>query len=298
MPILSSRRSFLQTSLFCAGATGLADRLLAASEEHKSRLSLHELSLKRRLASGETNHLDLAQVARTQFGLSAIEYASPFFAEQVRNEKYLKEMNKRAAEHEVRQLLITVDGAGRLGAPVPKQRRKAVFNHLPWVEAAEKLGCHSIEVGISSAGTPDEQSDRVAEGTAMLCDYADKHHINVLAGCRDRQSVEVGWILDLIEKVDHAAFGLVPSFALLAAAQTEDTITRLIAFAKGMCAAAQEFDAQGRETSTDFSSVVSTIHHRGYGGYVGIHYRGNDLDEIAGIRATITLLEAARGKNK
>jgi sugar phosphate isomerase/epimerase len=278
-------------------ANGLASRLSAASEEHKCRISLHELSLQRSLLAGRIAHLDLAQMARTQFELSAVEYASRFFAERVRDEKYLSEMNKRAAEHEVRQLLISVDGEGRLGAPDPKQRRKAVSNHRSWIDAAEDLGCHSIEVGISSTGTPEEQLGRVADGISMLCDHAERHHINILAGCRDGQPVETGWLLDLIANVDHAAFGILPSFALLAATKTEDQLARLLAYAKGVSANSRKFDTEGRETDTDFFSVMSAIQNSGYGGYVGVDYRGTEVGEIEGIRATVALLEAAREKD-
>jgi dienelactone hydrolase len=115
------------------------------------------------------------------------------------DEAYLKDMNKRAAEYNVRQLLIVVHGEGRLGAPNPGDRKKAVSNHRKWLVAAEALGCHSIEVDTHSEGTPEEQLGRVAEGLAALCEDADKHHINVLAGCRSRPSRDAGWLLQVSE---------------------------------------------------------------------------------------------------
>lgn len=296
MSVVMSRRLFLTTSFASATAIGLASRLSAASKAHKCQISLHELSLQRSLLAGRITHLDLARTARAQFELSAIEYASRFFSDRGHDEKYLSEMNKRAAEHEVRQLLISVDGEGRLGAPDPKQRREAVSNHRCWIDAAENLGCHSIEVGISSAGTPEEQLGRVADGVSMLCDHAERHHINILAGCREGQPVETGWLLDLIAKVDRAAFGVLPSFALLAATKTEEELARLLAYTKGVSAASQKFDTEGRETDIDFFSVMSAIQNSGYGGYVGIDYRGTEMGEIEGIRATIALLQAAQEK--
>lgn len=179
-----TRRVLLQASALGVGAWNWAPSIVAAAEERGLELSLNERSLERALSSGRLDHLDLARTARTHCGLSAVEYVSGFFADRVQDESYLKEMNKRAAEFHVRQLLIVVHGEGRLGDPAPGERSKAVQNHRKWLAAAETLGCHSIEVDTESVGTPEEQRDHVAAGIAALCEHADKHHINVLVGCR------------------------------------------------------------------------------------------------------------------
>jgi sugar phosphate isomerase/epimerase len=272
----------------------LAKSVFAGPGDREFQLSLNERSLQRALSSGRVDHLDLATTARTLCDLPAVEYVSHFFADRAQDEAYLKDMNKRAAEYNVRQLLIVVHGEGRLGAPNPGDRKKAVSNHRKWLVAAEALGCHSIEVDTHSEGTPEEQLGRVAEGLAALCEDADKHHINVLAGCRSRPSRDAGWLLQVIRKAGHSACGALPSFAGLAASQRDEDIAALLKLAKGMSADARDFDAQGRETQIDFFRIVSAIVSNGYRGYVGIAYQGGELGELEGILATKTLLETAR----
>jgi L-ribulose-5-phosphate 3-epimerase len=292
-----SRRDFLRASTLGIGAWSVAESGMTASEDHEFQLSLNEWSLARELTSGRLDHLDLARTARTQCNIPAVEYVSGFFANRVQDGAYLKEMNKRAAEHNVRQLLIVVHGEGRLGAPDPGDRKRTVRNHHKWLDAAEALGCHSIEVDTGSEGTPEEQLGRVAEGIAALCEYADKHHLNVLAGCRGRPAADASWLLQVIRKVDHPACGALPGFAGLAASQSENDVAKLLKLAKGINAEARDFDELGRETQVDFFRLVSAIVANGYRGYVGIVYQGRKLGELDGILATKTLLEAARRSN-
>ena len=47
----------------------------------------------------------------------------------------------------------TGDGEGALGDPDEKKRKQAVENHHKWVDAAKKLGCHSIRVNAASSGS-------------------------------------------------------------------------------------------------------------------------------------------------
>lgn len=293
-----SRRDFLQASV--AGSLGgaLCGRVLAAQEDREFQISLNELSLERALRSGRLDHLDLPRTARKKFDIAAVEYASRFFAARAHDQDYLNEMNKRAAEQDVRQLLIMVEGEGSLGDPDASQRQKAVRSHYQWVDAAAALGCHSIEVDTAGTGTPEEWLDRVAPSLAALCQYADPRHINILVGWRGDKAVDAGWTLRLIGKVGKPSCGALPSFGGLAASKNEKDVTRLVSLAKGISAVAHDFDAQGRETHVDFLRVASTILSAGYRSYVGIVYQGGKLEELEGIRATKRLLEAARAASR
>jgi sugar phosphate isomerase/epimerase len=261
-------------------------------------ISLNELSLSRALSSGQLDHLDLARIAKTRFHVPAVEYASRFFREQVNDEKYLMEMNRRAADQDVRQLLIVVEGEGRLGDPDADVRKKAVGNHHRWVDAAEALGCHSIAVDAAIAGAPEEQLGRVAEAVHALCEYAERHHINVLVGDRIERPAGADWLLRVIRRVQHPACGALPSFACLAASKRDEDVVRLVGLAKGVGATSRDFDAAGRETHVDFFRIVSLVLGGGYRGYVGIAYQGDTLSETEEIRATKALLEAARSDAK
>lgn len=280
--------------MLATGVWALAKPALATSEALAFQVSLNELSLQRTLTSRRMDHLDLAKWAKEHFGISAIEYVSRFFRQRAHDEKYLMEMNKRAADHNVRQLVIMVDGEGRIGDPDAARRELAVRNHHKWVDAAKTLGCHSIEVDTTSTGTPEERLGRIGEGFRALCEYAEPHHINILVGCRDQEAADVGWLLRVMQQVDHPACGVLPTFASLVASTVKEDVAKIVRLAKGICATARDFDAEGHETRVDFFRGVSVLLESGYRGYVSIAYQGDKLTESDGIRATKALLEATR----
>ncbi len=276
---------------------GVAKPLSAAAENRLFQISLNERSLARSLSSGGLDHLDLAKTARTRFDIAAIEYVSRFFRDRVHEAKYLMEMNRRAADHDVRQLLIVVDGEGRLDYSEAELRQQAVRNHHKWIDAAKVLGCHSIEVDTGSMRVPEERLAYLIEAVRAVCEYAEPHHINVLVGCRNEEAADAGWLLRVIQQVDHPACGALPSLAGLLSSKSED-VARLIPLAKGICATARDFDAHGRETHVDFFRVLPAVLAGGYRGYVGIVYQGERRDEMEGILATKLLLEAVRSAEK
>lgn len=289
-----SRRRFLLASMLGAGAWGLGKPAFASLEDRRFQISLNELSLQRAILWGQLDHLDLARAARTQFDIGAVEYLSRFFQQHAKDEKYLMEMNKRAADQNVRQLLIVVDDEGRLGDPNPELRKSAVANHHKWIDAAKALGCHSIKVDTASEGTPDERLGRVAEAVRALCEYAEQQHINVLVGCGEGEAAGAAWLSRVIGQVNHPACGALPTFAGLAASKSNEDVAKLIPLAKAISATAHDFNAEGKETAIDFFRIVPVVLAGGYQGYVGIAYQGERLDELEGIRATKALLEAAQ----
>ena len=124
---LPSRRTFL-----AAGATALAavplrgiaaDPAPAAAKEPLYKISLAQWSLHNTLFSGKLDNLDFPRAAKQQFGIEAVEYVNQFFKDKARDEDYIAELAKRAADEGVTNVLIMCDGLGDLGAPDDKARR-------------------------------------------------------------------------------------------------------------------------------------------------------------------------------
>ena len=65
-------------------------------------------------------------------------------------------MKHRAADHDVRSLLIMIDGEGGLAEADDATRKGAIDNHRKWIDAAAVLGCHSIRVNAYGRGEPDD----------------------------------------------------------------------------------------------------------------------------------------------
>ena len=174
-----TRRRFLGHATIAGLATPVVADLVAAAQERKEKklfkISLAQWSLHRTLRAGTLDALDFARAAREDYDIDAIEYVNSFFKDKARDEAYLDDLKKRATQHRVKSLLIMVDGEGALGDPDTDGRRKAVDNHVRWIEAAKFLGCHSIRVNARSAGTPQEQHTRAADGLRRLTELADPH---------------------------------------------------------------------------------------------------------------------------
>src|SRR5215213_8141582 len=174
-----TRRNALET--VAAGAAVLAaSRLFGAETEPPFKISLAEWSLNKTIFGKKLDNLDFPATAKKEFGIDAVEYVNQFFKDKAKDEKYLAELKKRCEDNGVRSVLIMCDGEGALGDADEKKRTKAVENHYRWVEVAKFLGCHSIRVNAHSTGSYDEQMSRAADGLRRLCEFGDKHEINVI----------------------------------------------------------------------------------------------------------------------
>ena len=126
MPSDTTRREFLNRTLSVA-ALGICMKpgLLSANEAKRDfKISLAEWSLHRAMRGGKLDNLDFAKTSREEFGIEGIEYVNQFFKDKAHDSAYLTELNKRANDHGVKQLLIMCDGEGNLGDPDPRSGPK------------------------------------------------------------------------------------------------------------------------------------------------------------------------------
>ncbi len=295
------RREFLRRSAAAAGAA-LA-RPLGAEPPSKVKpvfeISLAQWSLHRTLFGGELEAIDFPAFTRKQFDLGAVEYVNSFFKDKPRDEAWLADLHRRADDAGVKSLLIMVDGEGALGDPDDDARREAVENHHRWVEAAKRLGCHSIRVNAQSRGTPDEQRDRAADGLRRLSEFAAGHGLNVIVENHGGLSSDGGWLAGVIGQVGLPNCGTLPDFGNF---QIEPGVwydryrgvEELMPYARAVSAKSHDFDDEGNETHTDYRRMMKIVLDAGYRGYVGIEYEGESLGEVEGIAATKRLLEQVR----
>ncbi|MFO0948850.1 MAG: TIM barrel protein, partial [Planctomycetota bacterium] len=169
--MLRTRREFLKSSCALAAA-GLGVGSLRADDKKGFEISLAEWSLHKALFAKKLSNLEFAKFAKEQCGINAIEYVNQFFKDKATDDSYLKELNQRAGDLGVKQVLIMIDGEGNLGDPDEERRIKAVENHHKWVEAAKMLGCHSIRVNAASRGSKEEQRKLCIDGLSRLSEFA------------------------------------------------------------------------------------------------------------------------------
>jgi L-ribulose-5-phosphate 3-epimerase len=295
------RRSFLATA--AAAVTGplvhraaRAAPAAAPAKQPPFRISLAEWSLHRTLFAGKLDNLDFPKTAKRDFGIEAVEYVNQFFKDKAQDAGYLAELAKRAADEGVTNVLVMCDGLGNLGDPDDKARTKAVENHFPWVEAAKRLGCHSIRVNADSKGGFEEQQKLAADGLSRLAEFAGQMQISVLVENHGGLSSNGDWLAGVMKLVGLPNCGTLPDFGNFYDYDRYQGVEELMPFAKGVSAKSHEFDAAGDEIRTDYGRMLRIVLAAGYRGWVGVEYEGNALSEPEGIRATQKLLERVRAE--
>ena len=307
------RRTFIKTGTLGTMALTLLPGLsgyvssLDPSSGPRFKISLAQWSLHRSLKNKTLDHLDFPRVAAVDFGIYGVEYVNTFFKDKASDSQYLAEMNKRAGDAGVKQLLIMIDGEGGLAELDDTTRKTAVTNHYKWVEAAKTLGCHSIRVnayGVSDDGAALHAA--AVDGLGMLTSFAEKVGINVIVENHGGLSSDGQWLAGVIREVNMPGCGTLPDFGNFCLRQADDGmghsscvdeydryqgVEELMPFAKAVSAKSYDFDAAGNETTIDFQRMVSIVKKSGYKGYLGIEYEGSRLSEHEGIKATKKLLD-------
>lgn len=295
------RREFLKsTGLAAAGLAVAAQQGWAAGDEKLPfKISLAEWSLHRTIFSKQLDHLEFAATAKKEYGIEAVEYVNQFFRDKAKDQDYLKDMKQRAADNGVSSQLIMIDGEGALGDADEARQKKAVDNHIKWIEAAKFLDCHSIRVNAQSQGTYEEQQKRAADGLRKLSELAAEHQVNVLVENHGGYSSNGEWLAGVIKEVGLPNCGTLPDFGNFSVSLIEKYdrykgVTELMPYAKAVSAKSHDFDDEGNEKSTDYAKMLKIVTDAGYHGYVGIEYEGGRLSEPDGIQATKKLLERVR----
>ncbi len=304
-PLDIDRRDALRAGLAAVGTLAAASLARPAqAREPLFQISLAEWSLHRALSDGRLDHVNFARTAKLDYGIDAVEYVNTFFKDKAANEAYIKDLRTRAGDHGVKILLIMCDGEGRIGDPDETKRKETVENHRKWIEAARRLGCHSIRVNAASEGTPEEQARLAADGLKSLTDIAAGYGLNVLVENHGGLS-STGWLPGVIRQVGHYRCGTLPDFGNWRSDwdRKDDPavwydrykgVEEMMPFAKAVSAKSHDFDARGNEVNTDFRRMMKIVLDSGYRGYVGVEYEGETLPEDEGIRKTKALLEKVR----
>lgn len=291
-----SRRSLLAGVASAAGLAGTRSWAAAADAPVKPAfsISLAEWSLHKTIFDGKLDNLDFPKTARREFGIEAVEYVNQFFKDKARDDDYIAELAKRSADEGVTNLLVMCDGLGDLGDADDKARTQAIENHFPWVEAAKRLGCHSIRVNAASKGSFEEQQKLAADGLARLSEFAGQLGMNVLVENHGGLSSNGEWLAGVMRLVNRPNCGTLPDFGNFHDYDRYRGVEELMPFAKGVSAKSHEFDEAGNEVRTDYDRMLRLVLAAGYHGWIGIEYEGKALPEADGIRATKKLLERVR----
>lgn len=298
----SPRRTFLKQvgALTAMAALGIGKEAEATpiigAKKLFFKISLGEWSFHKQLQAGTLNNLDFPAKAKNEFGIDALEYVNVFFMDKAKDKSYLAELRNRCKDVGVKSVIILCDGLGDLANTDSVERKKAVENHFPWVDAAHFLGCESIRVNCSGTGTEAEVAAAGIDGLSRLSEYASKAKLNVLAENHGGISSNGKWMAKVIRSVKMKNCGMLPDFDNFDITPTNwydryQGITELMPYAKYVSAKTVDFDAEGNCVETDYVRMLKIVKAAGYRGYLGAEYEGEKLSEEEGVKATLRLLQ-------
>ena len=302
-----NRRKFLTRSL--AAGTGLAfvnpvfgSIVTPQSSTASLEISLAQWSLHRKLFAGAMDHLDFAKMSQS-FGCVGLEYVNAFFKDKATDLPYLKEMNRRAEDHQQKNLLIMIDGEGGMAEKNAQKRLVNIENHYKWVEAAQVLGCHAIRVNLHGGEDRLDAQKAGIDSLNRLAEFAKPFGVSVLVENHGGFSSDGNWLAAVMQNVSNDNIGTLPDFGNFCIERKEQEcisaydryqgMSDLMPFAKALSAKSHAFDTQGNETQSDFFKMIKIAKENQYSGYVGIEFEGTLDSEEEGIIKTKNLLDKA-----
>jgi hypothetical protein len=272
------RREFLGKSL-AAGAAGLVapsllqtGRLMAAPRggDTKDDISLAQWALVQEIREGKWTTLDFPKVAREDFGINGIEFVNTLF--EVPHVNYLNQLKKNADTYGVTMVLIMVDAEGDPCTPDKKEREQFGINHRKWVDIAHYLGCHSIRTNCrgEESYSSEDALQWAADSYRMLLEYAAPAGMGVLIENHGGFSNDAGWMVRLMEEVDHPLFGTYPDWRRPGGDfDNVEYLRKTLPYAKGM-------SYRNQPTEELSAKMIRMSKEMGYTGWFGIESSGRE----------------------
>jgi len=275
------------------------------------KISLAEWSFNRALYGGKMDHLDFPDIAKNEFGISAVEYVNGFFGgtkmnfrEAAKNKSYLNELLKRSQDAGIFNHLIMCDEEGPLSSANENERLKSVDNHKKWIEAAKILGCFTVRVNLHGEGSPDDRKKASIDSLARLGEFAKPMQINVVVENHGSLTSNAEWLIEIMNQVNMDNIGTLPDFGNWCISHPWGTIQEgcsemydiykgirlLLPYAKGVSAKTYDFGSNGEQSLMNYEKLIGIVKDSGYKGYIGIEYEGLNQSEFEGVRKTQNLL--------
>lgn len=275
------------------------------------KLSLAQWSLHKAILETRTlSPLDFAQKAKS-LGFEAIEYVNQLYTAELEKQsldKLVADLKKRSKDQGVKNVLIMIDNEGELAALNKADRDEAIGKHSKWVDAAHEMGCHAIRVNLFGTGAEqdfDKWKATSVDGLGRLAEYAAKSNISVIVENHGGLSSDAGKLTDVIRTINLKNCGTLPDFGNFCVKRQGGErwgapcideydkykgVLELMPFAHGVSAKTFDFDANGNETTIDYTRMLKIVKEAGYKGHIGVEYEGSRLSEEEGIKATRDLL--------
>lgn len=322
----TNRRDFIRQAAMGAAGLGLAATLpeflhAGTTKEPFFKLAISQFSFASQFWTKQLDPLNFAAKAK-ELGINGLDYCSMFFADKAKDQQFLSDLKKRAADAGSYNLRIMVDGEGILGDLNEATRLKAVDNHHKWIDVAAAVGCPMIRVNVEGEGNPDDVAKAAVDSLGRLIEYGSKQKIDVIVENHVGISCNAGWLAGVMKQVNSKHCGTLADFGNFCINRTKPEtndiagymktkcleeydkykgIAELMPYAKGVHAKSHVFMPDGSDPETDFLKMFKIIKDSGFKGWISIEYEGGllkmyskdekYLDDYAGTTATKKLIE-------
>ena len=269
------------------------------------KVSLAQWSFNRMIINNGENPLDFPKEAK-DLGFNAVELVSELYSKKIDEIGFNNTIDSlviNLSKNKVKCLLIMIDQEGDLAHPDEIERDDAVERHKKWVDAAAKLGCHSIRVNTNGTFIEDIWLTAAEDGLRKLSTYAASKNINILVENHGGFSSDPEKLMQVINTLNLSNCGTLPDFgnwcikwvkeSKKCVVEYEDYykgIEIMMPAAKAVSAKSYNFDKYGNETKIDYVKMLQIVKDSGYNGYIGIEYEGDEIGEKEGVIATRNLL--------
>ena len=320
-----NRRQFLKYSSAATASLAMPITFTPASAaaEPRYHLSLGQWTFNRAFRGVEgvakRDALEFPTMAG-ELGFEGVDYSGILLGDHHANPKSLSELNRRAVDAGVRNVLILIDLYNALGAKEPAIRKANVEKYRPWLEAAATLGCIGVRVNpIAEEGLPaSEQAKLLADGLTQLLTFSSPLKLDVmLENHGEGLRTDGDWLASVAKLVGDSRCGTLPDFGNFqkdrATGEFHDRysgVAAMLPYAKAICAKSHDFDVNGDECYADYGKLLTQVANAGFKGWIEVEYEGPGhkpgtpepirkpamtLSETDGCLATVKLLRKHLG---
>ncbi|WP_026958753.1 sugar phosphate isomerase/epimerase family protein [Aliagarivorans taiwanensis] len=262
--------------------------------------TLHSASPER-ILRGELAPEQVLQYA-VQLGVRCIDPVNILFFSRVQDHQWLAQWRHDAHRQGITFSCLMCDELGLLGARNRAERQQAIARHLPWLEAAQRLGCNILRVNAYGEGSYLQQLNQCSESLKELADYAAGLGLQLVVENHGHPTGNGAWLAMLIEACERDNLGVYLDFDNFCMGgwnlDPERRYDRyqgcidLAPYTLGVSAKSYAFDPQGRETRIDYQRCLDILVDHEFSGVIAAEYEGEADDELGGTRATLDLLKS------
>lgn len=255
------------------------------------QLGLAGWSINRRFRRAEAplQLLDYPRVAKEEWGFTAIELNSPFFAS--REPAYLDDLKRQAAETGVALWGMAVDGTGSLCAADEAERAANITACKEYLPLGKHLGLSYIRFNTGGNVQPDEaEIERCADSFQQLAAAGENLGIMVCIENHGGLSKTPEPIVAVMERVNSPFCRTLPDFGNFADEIRYDALSKVVPYAAACHAKFWEFDAHGHDTKIDIGRIKNIFQECNFDGRLAIEFEGPG-DDSEGVRLSKALLE-------